>query len=557
MRRMIEIHCENTGEKKQWELGTSLTEIADQLNIQTRYPILGAMVNNELKEMDYNIFKPKRVRFIDITHPDGMRMVVRSLCFVLHKAVRDLFPNAFLTIEHSVSKGFYCEIDGLPGKLNRDTISRLRERMKALIRNNMPFRRVEMETEKAVELFHEVGMEEKAQLFRERVELYTSVYYLDNTIGYFYGYLVPSTGMLQVFDLVPYYDGMLLRFPRPSDPTKLEDVVPQDKMFEIFQEHKQWAEILNLGYVCNLNDCIEKPNHGQEIIRIAEALQEKKVAQMADLISRERDRIRIVLISGPSSSGKTTFSKRLRVQLKVAGMKPIAISLDNYFVDRDKTPKDENGDYDFEALEALDIPLFNRNLNKLLAGEKVQLPRYDFQLGKSLPDGQTLQISQDHVIIIEGIHGLNPRLIPSIDKDLTYKVYVSALTQISVDGQNRIPTTDNRLIRRIVRDHKYRGHSALETLHRWPSVRRGEEKNIFPYQENADIMFNSALLYELAVLKEHAEPLLEAVYQNQPEFAEVKRLLKFLSYFKPLSSRFIPPTSILREFLGGSSFHYE
>ncbi len=557
MRRMIEIHCENINEKKQWELGTSLSEIAAQLKIQTRYPILGAMVNNELKEMDYNIFKPKKVRFIDITHPDGMRMVVRSLCFVLHKAVRDLFPNAFLTIEHSVSKGFYCEIDGLSDKLSRDMISRLRERMKSLIQNDMPFRRVEMETEKAVELFHKVGMEEKAQLFRDRVELYTSVYYLNDTIGYFYGYLVPSTGILPIFDLVPYYDGMLLRFPRASDPTKLEDVVPQDKMFEIFQEHKQWAEILNLGYVCNLNDCIEDSNHGQEIIRIAEALQEKKVAQMADRISRKRDRIRIVLISGPSSSGKTTFAKRLGVQLKVAEMKPVAISLDNYFVDRDKTPKDENGDYDFEALEALDIKLFNRNLNDLLAGKKVQLPRYDFQLGKSMPDGQTLQISPKHVIIVEGIHGLNPRLIPDIDDVLTYKVYISALTQISVDGQNRIPTTDNRLIRRMVRDHKYRGHSALETLSRWPSVRRGEEKNIFPYQENADIMFNSALLYELAVLKEHAEPLLEAVYQNQPEFAEVKRLLKFLSYFKPLSSRFIPPTSILREFLGGSSFHYK
>jgi len=514
-------------------------------------------VNNELKEMDYNIFKPKRVRFIDITHPDGMRMVVRSLCFVLHKAVRDLFPDAFLTIEHSVSKGFYCEIDGLSGKLSRDTITRLRERMKVLIRNNMPFRRVEMETEKAIKLFHEGGMEEKARLFRDRVELYTSVYYLDNTIGYFYGYLVPSTGDIPSFDLVPYYDGMLLRFPLASDPTKLEDVVPQDKMFEIFQEHKQWAEILNVSYVCNLNNCIRNPNHGQEIIRIAEALQEKKVARMADRISRERERIRIVLISGPSSSGKTTFAKRLGVQLKVAEMKPVAISLDDYFLDREKTPKDESGEYDFEALGALNIKLFNENLNALLEGKEVQLPRYDFHLGKSMPDGQTLQITPNHVIIIEGIHGLNPRLIADIDNELTYKVYVSALTQISVDGQNRIPTTDNRLIRRMVRDHKYRGHDALETLRRWPSVRRGEEKNIFPYQENADIMFNSSLLYELAVLKEYAEPLLKAVYQNQPEFAEVKRLLKFLSYFKPLSSRFIPPTSILREFLGGSSFRYE
>ncbi len=557
MRRMIEIHCENIGEKKQWELGTSLSEIAEQLKIQTDYPILGAMINNELKEMDYNIFKPKRVRFIDITHPDGMRMVVRSLCFVLHKAVRDLFPNAFLTIEHSVSKGFYCEIDGLSGKLSRDTISRLKERMKTLIRQNMPFRRVEMETLKAVKLFHEVGMEEKARLFKDRVELYTSVYYLDNTIGYFYGYLVPSTGDIPAFDLVPYYDGMLLRFPSSSDPTKLEAVVPQDKMFEIFQEHKKWAEILNVGYVCNLNDQIADPSNGQEIIRIAEALQEKKVARMADRISRERDRIRLVLISGPSSSGKTTFAKRLGVQLKVAEMKPVAISLDDYFLDREKTPKDKNGDYDFEALEALHVKLFNENLNDLLAGKQVQLPRYDFHVGKSMPDGQTLQISPENVIIVEGIHGLNPRLIPDIDNELTYKVYVSALTQISVDGQNRIPTTDNRLIRRMVRDHKYRGHDALETLRRWPSVRRGEEKNIFPYQENADIMFNSSLLYELAVLKEHAEPLLEAVYQNQPEFAEVKRLLKFLSYFKPLSSRFIPPTSILREFLGGSCFHYE
>jgi len=556
MRRMIEITIENTGLKREWELGTSLSEIADELGLQLDFPIVGALVNNELKEMDYNIFKPKRVRFIDISHPDGMRMVVRSLCFLLHKAVKDLYPDCELRIEHSVSKGFFCEIAGMEGKLDRGIIGSLRDRMKTLVRADMPFRRVEMETEQAVRLFREAGMEEKARLFTNRVELYTSVYYLDDTIGYFYGYLVPSTGVLTVFDLVPYYDGMLLRFPSPENPTRLADVVPQDKMFDIFQEHKDWARIMDLAYIYQLNHCIEN-GMGDEVIQVAEALHEKKVAEIADRIRQEHDRIRLVLIAGPSSSGKTTFSKRLSVQLKVAGIRPVAISLDDYFVDRDKTPKDENGDYDFESLYALDIGRFNRDLNDLLAGTEVTLPRYDFQSGKSMPDGKTLQIGPDHVIIVEGIHGLNPDLVPDINPDNVYRIYVSALTQISVDGQNRIPTTDNRLLRRIVRDHRYRGHDALETLRRWPSVRRGEERNIFPFQENADIMFNSALLYELAVLKNYAEPLLKQVYQNQPEFAEVKRLLKFLSYFRHLSPRSIPPTSILREFLGGSSFHYE
>lgn len=555
MKRMIEISVENTGIQGQWELGTSLREIADDLELKLDFPIVGALVNNELKEMDYNIFKPKRVRFIDVTHPDGMRMVVRSLCFLLHKAVTDLYPGAFLNIEHSVSRGFYCEIDHMTEPLTDDVVGRIRERMRDLVKADLPFRREEVETDEAVRRFERAGMYVKSRLFSHRVELYTSVYYLGDTVGYFYGYLVPSTGVLDVFDVVRYFDGLLLRFPSSTDPVRLEDVVRQDKMFEIFQEHKDWADILGLAYVDSLNDAIDRAE-GDEVIRIAEALHEKKVAEMAEKIAAERDRIRLVLAAGPSSSGKTTFAKRLGVQLKVAGLLPLAISLDDFFVDRDKTPRDADGEYDFESLHALDIARFNRDLNGLMNGDGVALPRYDFHSGKSVTSGETVQISRDHVIIVEGIHGLNPELIPEISDECVYRIYVSALTQISIDGQNRIPTTDNRLLRRLVRDHRYRGHDALETLRRWPSVRRGEERNIFPYQENADIMFNSALLYELAVLKGYAEPLLKGVYQNQPEYAEVKRLLKFLSYFRILDSRSIPPTSILREFLGGSSFSY-
>ncbi len=556
MRRMIAIHCENNDVHGSWELGTSLVEIAADLGIQLDYPLVGALVNNELKELDYNIFKPKRVKFIDVTHPDGMRMVVRSLCFLLHKAVADLYPEAFLRIEHSVSKGFYCEIDELPGPLTDRMVDAIREKMRDLVEQDLPIHRQEVETEEAVRRFTESGMPLKAGLFASRTELYTSIYELGGIIGYYYGYLVPSTGVLNVFDVVPYYNGLLLRFPRADDPDRLEDVVKQDKMFDIFQEHKTWASILNMAYVTNLNDAIDE-GRGKEVIRIAEALHEKKVAGLAERIAAESERIRVVLIAGPSSSGKTTFSKRLGVQLKVAGLQPVAISLDDYFVDRDKTPRDENGEYDFESLHALDVPRFNRDLQALMAGETVVLPRYDFQTGKSVSTEVPLKITPAHVIIVEGIHGLNPDLIPEICDDCVYKIYISALTQISIDGQNRIPTTDNRLIRRMVRDHRYRGHDALQTLHRWPSVRRGEERNIFPYQENADVMFNSALLYELAVLKQYAEPILKQVYQDQPEYAEVKRLLKFLSYFKPLDAKTIPPTSIMREFLGGSSFSYE
>jgi len=553
---MIAIHCENNGVRKSWELGTSLTEIAQDLHIELDHPIVGALVNNELKELDYNIFKPKQVRFIDVTHPDGMRMVVRSLCFLMHKAVTDLFPQAFLLVQHSVSRGFYCELACMEEPLTDEVVDRIRNRMRELVEMDLPFHRQEVETEQAVRRFAEAGMYIKSRLFASRVELFTSIYELGGTIGYYYGYLVPSTGVLQVFDVVKYFDGLLLRFPRGDDPTRLEDVVRQDKMFDIFQEHKRWAEILKLAYVSNLNDRIDE-GHGDEVIRIAEALHEKKVAGLAEKIAAEADRIWLVLVSGPSSSGKTTFSKRLGIQLKVAGIQPVAISLDDFFVDRDKTPRDENGDYDYEALHALDVPRFNRDLRALMAGQEVVLPRYDFHTGKSVQHEEPIQITPEHVIIVEGIHGLNPDLIPDIPDESVYKIYISALTQISIDGQNRIPTTDNRLIRRIVRDHRYRGHDALETLRRWPSVRRGEERNIFPYQENADVMFNSALAYELAVLKRYAEPLLKRVYQNEPEYAEVKRLLKFLSYFKELDARTIPPTSILREFLGGSSFSYQ
>ncbi|MCX6258671.1 MAG: nucleoside kinase [Bacteroidia bacterium] len=556
MRRLIEIIVENTQVKKQYELGTSLFDVIKDQEIKLKYPILGAMVNNQLKELGYEIFKPKTIRFFDITTSVGLRMYQRSLCFVLYKAVKDLYPGNRLKIEHTISGGLYCEIEGMdmekPGLSG--AIDKLKSRMTEIIKCDFPIIRQEMSTEEAIRIFEQNSMGEKANLLKTRGLMYSSVYHLDDTVDYYYGCLVPSTSYLSLFGLIKYYEGLLLICPDMSDPENLHTVIVQNKLFDIFREHKEWAKILNVPDVASLNQAVQQGYVG-EIIKVAEALQEKKMAQIADTIYKNEN-VKIILIAGPSSSGKTTFAKRLSVQLRVLGLKPVQLSLDNYFVDRENTPKDEHGQYDFEAFETIDVALFNENIRDLLEGKEVHLPKFSFTNGSRHYVNEMLKISNDNVIIIEGIHALNPRLTPVIGPEKKFRVYVSALTQFGIDSHNRIPTTDNRLIRRIVRDHKYRGYSALDTLQRWESVRRGEDRNIFPFQEEAEVMFNTSLLFEFGVLKRYAEPLLGQVLENNQVYYEAKRLLKFLSYFLPISEREIPPTSILREFLGGSSFGY-
>ncbi len=549
------VYCENTKREKKYTFGTMLADIIEDQKIDIGEDILGAMVNNTLKELDYILYKPKTVRFIGYSHPDGQRMYVRSLSMVLFKAVVDLYPDYKLRIEHTVSKGLYCELENL---INEDTheevIVKLRNRMMEIIDRDLPFEREEIRTEVALRIFEEFGLEDKCTLMRTRRQFYSSVYKLDDVVNYFYGYLVPSTGYLKHFELVNYYKGMLLVMPKKDNPNELEDIVIQNKLFDIFQEFNEWVEIIGVPNVGRLNEITQSGKIG-EIIKISEALQEKKLASVADMIHK-RKTVKVVFISGPSSSGKTTFAKRLAIQLSVIGFKPVVVSMDNYFVNREMTPRDENGNYDFESPHALDIRLFNENVLELLKGEEIKLPKFSFSEGKRLYDGTTLRLPDNSIIIVEGIHGLNPEISTMIPEEKKFKVYVSALTSLSIDSSNRIPTTDNRLIRRMVRDSRYRGYSALETLQRWPSVRSGEEKHIFPYQEEADVMFNTALLFELGVLKQWAEPLLREVPPNTPEYSEAKRLLKFLSYLVCINEKEIPPTSILREFLDGSSFDY-
>ncbi len=554
MCRMITIRCENNGVEKAYPFGTDLADIIKDQKIKLKNKIVGAMVNNEVEELTYKIFKPKTVKFIDISHKDGMRMYVRSLIFVLMKAINELYPKADLSIEHSISNGYFCEIKNDALELNLQTVSDIENRMRKIIDKDHPFQRKEVLNTEAIKIFEKNNFNEKARLFQQSPSLYTSIYILNGLEDYFYGYLIPSTGYIKHFDLIKIYNGMLLRIPSRENPTKLRSISEQNKLFEVLQEHKEWVNILDAANVGRVNEQVISGHEG-ELIKIAEALHEKKISQIAEKIKADGNK-KLVLISGPSSSGKTTFSKRLSIQLKVAGLKPFLVSIDNYFVNREATPLDENGEYDYEALEAIDIELFNRNINDLKAGKVVKMPKFDFEKGKKVYNGEKFKITEDTVIIAEGIHALNPKLTQNINNELKYKIYISALTQICIDSHNRIPTTDNRLIRRIVRDNKYRNYSAEETLARWGSVQRGEKKNIFPYQEEADIMFNSALLYELGVLKKYAEPLLEEIWQNKEEYAEAQRLLKFLSYFKDTKEDEIPPTSILREFFGQSSFRY-
>lgn len=555
MNPTIAITCINTGTTKKISKGTPLNKVVKEFGVDMKNPILGAMVNNVLEELDFLVFHPISVQFIDITHPEGMRMYVRSLSFVLYKAVDELFPESHLRIDHAISKGIYCKVTTPDHSLTLQDVADIKQRMQEIVNADLPFIHMEVETEEVIRLFESHGLNDKINLLKHRGRNFSSYYKLDGHIDAFYGYMVPSTGYIQVFDLNKYFNGILLQIPQTNNPKQVETLVIQNKLFEIFQEFSQWIKILDVPNISDLNNSCSN-GKSEVLIKVAEALHEKKIGQIADNIRSRKDQVKIILISGPSSSGKTTFAKRLAIHLIVNGMKPLNLSLDNYFVDRDNTPLDEYGNHDYEAVEALDISLFNENLLALLNGQKIEIPKFSFETGARFYNGEFLHMQPENVLIIEGIHGLNPQLTNSIPTEAKFKIYVSALAALNIDDHNRVSTTDNRLVRRIVRDYRYRKYSARETISRWPSVRQGEEKHIFPFQEEADTMFNSALLYELAVLKPFAEPILLEVQPNQPEYSEATRLLSFFRYLKPLKPTEIPPTSILREFLGGSSFSY-
>ena len=556
MDKNVTIYCKNTKSYHKYPLGTSLIEIYQDLKIQLKYPVMAARVNYKVEDLNFLIYKPKDIDFIDLSTSSGMRVYVRTLCMVMAKAVSELFPQANLRIEHPISKGYYCKIDNLQQPVTREIISQIKERVNLIISQGKRIICEEKQTKEVEELFvQHVHQQDKIALFETLGNPYFRFFRIDDFIDYYNGVLLPSTNYLSLYDLMEYYDGLLIRVPSRENPVELEDVVLLPKMYDIFKEYVGWNKILNLNNVADFNIACRN-NQTFNLIKVSEALHEKKVASIADLISQRAEKVRFVLVSGPSSSGKTTFSKRLSIQLIVSGLKPIVISLDNYFVNREDTPLDENGDWDFEHLHSLDLSLFNQHLKQLLNGEEIEIPFFNFEDGKRYYKGEKLKLQDDSILIMEGIHALNPDLIPDIPPETTFKIYVSALTTISIDNHNWIPTTDTRLLRRIIRDYRFRNYSARETIARWPSVRRGEEKWIFPYQENADVLFNSALLFELAVLKRHAEPILAEVPKYCDEYTETHRLIKFLNYFVPIHDREIPPTSLLREFVGGSSFRY-
>lgn len=554
---MLQIYCKNNNSTREFPEGSSLLDIYNGFNLAMPYGPVSAKVNNKVESLDFRVYYNKDIEFLDITSSSGMRTYVRSLFFILVKAVEELYPQGSISLEHPISKGYFCKLH-IDRTIGLDDVQRIKQKMQEIIAADIPYTRTESHTEEVVHLFEKRGMMDKARLLDTYGQLYSYYYQLGDTVDCYYSSLVPSTGYIRLFDIVKYYDGLLLRIPSRENPTKLEEVVKQEKMLEVFQEYHRWNQILGISTVGDLNVACNH-GHATDLINVSEALQEKKIAQIADEIThRNQDgkRVKLVLISGPSSSGKTTFSKRLSIQLMTNGLKPYPISLDDYFVNRNDTPLDENGKHDFESLYAVDLPFFEEQLTTLLNGGEVELPRYNFTTGKREMSGKKLRIDEHMILIIEGIHALNPALTPHIPNENKYKVYVSALTTILLDNHNYIPTTDNRLLRRIIRDYKYRNYSAEETIARWPSVRAGEEKWIFPYQENADAMFNSALLFELAVLKDYVEPVLRKVPNRCPEYSEAHRLLRFLNYFVSVQDKELPPTSLLREFLGGSSFQY-
>ena len=553
MRQVLHIRCKNNKKTQEVPIGSTLSDIYEEINLQMPYGPVSAKVNNKVEGLHYRVYHNKDVEFLNLLTPSGIRTYTRSLFLVLCKAVHDLYTGSQVIIDIPVSNGYYCNLQ-LGHEITTEDVDRIRTRMQEIVDTKMPIQRYETTTEEAVKMFTELGDIQKAKLLRSSGSLYCVYYVLDDYKDYYYGSMLTNTSQLHLFGLEPYFDGVLLRIPSAQDPSKLGELIRQDKMFEVFKEHHRWQSILGIKTVGDFNEAV-KNGLSTDLINVSEALQEKKISQIADKIAGQKE-IKVVLIAGPSSSGKTTFCKRLSVQLLASGVKPVQISLDDYFVNRAETPKDENGELDYESIYALNIPLINEQFNALFRGEEVELPKYNFQTGMSEKSGKKLHLGENNILLVEGIHALNPALTEQIADDKKFKIYASALTTILLDDHNYIPTTDNRLLRRIVRDYKYRGCSAQETIHRWPSVRAGENKWIFPYQEQADVMFNTALLFELAVIKPQAEEVLEQVPENCEEYAEAYRLRKFLKYFAPLPFRNLPPTSLLREFLGGSSFKY-
>jgi uridine kinase len=555
MNETIKIDCKNNNSTQQFNAPVSLFDIYKAMKIRMPYPLACAQVNNQTVSLNYICYNSTTVEFVGINGPSGNRTYVRSLCFIFAKAVNDLFPEKNLFIEQSLSNGYYCEID-LKRELTEEEINAISKRMQEIIDADYPFLIHEKKTEEVIALFREKGWEDKALLLETTGEVYSKYNSLNGFIDYYYGALLPSTNWVYLFGLMKCNGGLLLQVPNPDKPNELQPYVKQEKMLSVFKELLQYQKTMKMNNTGDLNKAIQEGKISM-VVKVAEAMQERIIARIADeILSKYANGVRVVLISGPSSSGKTTFCKRLQVQLIVNTLYPVSISLDDYYVNREDTPLDKNGEYDYESIYAIDLHLFNSDLKKILAGERIALPTYDFTKGERVYRGNTVQLGENSVIVMEGIHAMNPDLLPEIDSASTYKIYVSALTSISLDNHNWISTTDNRLLRRIIRDFQFRGYSATETIARWPSVRKGEDKWIFPYQENADVMVNSAMLYEFAALKRTAEPILKEVSQTVPEYSEAYRLLKFLRFFKSIDTEELPNTSLLREFLGGSSFRY-
>lgn len=567
MKEEIKVFCENNHTYYECKPGTPLSDLLAQTGCEYELPVLAAIVDNQLKELSFKIYVPHIIRFIDYTHRDGQRCYNRSIIFVLQKTVAELFPQYSLVIDYNMQNGMYGELrelepeeDGSPRvvSLSEEEIDAIRSRMQQLIDADLPFTREKIPTGEAVEIFKAQNKPEKAMLHKLRGRFFTTVYYLDGYPDHFYGPLTPGTGALTCFSFESFSRGFLINTPPITKPYEIVRIPYQYKLFDVFKENSDWCSILGVKGVGALNQAIIG-GRSTELIQIAEGLHERKYAAIADEIFKRRQGVKLILISGPSSSGKTTTSKRVALQSRVLGLNPVIIEMDNYFKDRDQTPRDEDGNYDFEVLGALDVDFLNHQLNQLFEGEAIELPKFDFASGKRVMRGENLKLGEKDILIMEGIHALNPKLTEHLSPEKCFRIYASALTSLSLDENNNISTSDNRLIRRLVRDGRYRGISPEETILRWPSVRRGEINNIFPFQENADMMFNSALIYELPVLKYYAEPMLRRISPNSPASTESIRLLKFLSYIQemqPTEIESIPPTSVIREFIGGSSFSY-
>lgn len=555
MGNTVEIFCENTQEKRSYPLGTQLLDIYKDMQLKLKYPAIVAKVNNVTRDLKFKVYNPKRVSFISYDTPSGMRAYVRSLSFILCKAVHELYEGVELRIEHPISKGYYCKLLGLNREVTQQDVEKIKQKMYRTIEQDIPFLMKSVPSDEAINYFESKKAYDVSKLLQSLGQFYTKIYELDGEWDRFLGPLVPSTGYIKIFDIKLYHDGLFLQVPNRTNPDRLEDFFYQEKLFDSFSEYTEWNGIMGLGNIGEMNAIVKQKEKISSIIKVAEALQEKKIIKIADAVCG-RGKVKLALIAGPSSSGKTTFSKRLSVQLAINGIHPIPLSMDNYFVPRTQTPRDENGEYDFESIYAVDLELFNKQVNQLMNGEEVEIPYYNFETGEREYRGEKLKLGANGMLVIEGIHALNPMLTEKIDKNKIFRIYVSALTTISVDNHNWIPTTDNRLLRRIIRDYKYRGYSAIETISRWAKVMEGEQKWIFPYQENADMTFNSALIFELCVLKKFVQPLLSNVPENSPVYQEVSRLKNFLNQFSVVHEEEIPLTSLLREFLGGSTFNY-